>query len=90
MASKSQDARPKITLARSECKEHNYITKKNRRNTPDRLELAKYHRAPQVDLYPRDPLTVSRTPRNEKFLGFSCIFATRSHCVVCHSCKLDE
>ena len=42
MASKSQDVRPKITLACSECKERNYITKKNRRNTPDRLELAKY------------------------------------------------
>ena len=41
MASKSQDVRPKITLACSECKERNYITKKNRRNTPDRLELAK-------------------------------------------------
>ena len=39
MASKSQDVRPKITLA---CKERNYITKKNRRNTPDRLELNKY------------------------------------------------
>ncbi|MFC2730241.1 MAG: 50S ribosomal protein L33, partial [Pauljensenia sp.] len=29
MASKSQDVRPKITLACSECKERNYITKKN-------------------------------------------------------------
>lgn len=42
MASKSQDVRPKITLACSECKERNYITRKNRRNTPDRLELKKY------------------------------------------------
>ncbi len=42
MASKSSDVRPKITLACSECKERNYITKKNRRNTPDRLELKKY------------------------------------------------
>ena len=42
MASKSQDVRPKITLACSECKERNYITKKNRRNTPDRLELKKF------------------------------------------------
>ena len=41
MASKSSDVRPKITLACSECKERNYITKKNRRNTPDRLELNK-------------------------------------------------
>ncbi len=42
VASKSSDVRPKITLACSECKERNYITKKNRRNTPDRLSLSKY------------------------------------------------
>ena len=42
MASKSSDVRPKITLACVECKERNYITKKNRRNNPDRLELNKY------------------------------------------------
>ena len=42
MASKSSDIRPKITLACSECKERNYITRKNRRNNPDRLELKKY------------------------------------------------
>ena len=42
MASKSSDVRPKITLACAECKERNYITKKNRRNTPDRLELKKF------------------------------------------------
>ncbi|MDO5060786.1 MAG: 50S ribosomal protein L33, partial [Actinomycetaceae bacterium] len=30
MASKASDVRPKITLACSECKERNYITKKNR------------------------------------------------------------
>ncbi|MFC4554445.1 50S ribosomal protein L33 [Georgenia faecalis] len=42
MAAKSSDVRPKITLACEQCKERNYITKKNRRNNPDRLELAKY------------------------------------------------
>lgn len=42
VASKSSDVRPKITLACVECKERNYITKKNRRNDPDRLELAKF------------------------------------------------
>ncbi len=36
------DVRPKITLACQECKHRNYITKKNRRNDPDRLELSKY------------------------------------------------
>ena len=42
MASKSADIRPKITLACTECKERNYITKKNRRNDPDRLEIKKF------------------------------------------------
>ena len=42
VASKSSDVRPKITLACTECKERNYITKKNRRNDPDRLDLAKF------------------------------------------------
>ena len=76
MASKSQDVRPKITLACSECKERNYITKKNRRNTPDRLELAKY--CPRATsrrrtARPADGFTV-RAPRNEKFPGaFVCV-----------------
>ena len=42
VASKSSDVRPKITLACVDCKDRNYITKKNRRNNPDRLELAKF------------------------------------------------
>jgi large subunit ribosomal protein L33 len=42
VASKTQDVRPKITLACTECKERNYITKKNRRNDPDRMELKKH------------------------------------------------
>ena len=36
------DVRPKITLACQECKSRNYITRKNRRNDPDRLEIKKY------------------------------------------------
>ena len=36
------DIRPKITMACQECKHRNYITKKNRRNDPDRLELKKF------------------------------------------------
>ena len=36
------DVRPKITLACVDCKNRNYITRKNRRNDPDRLELKKY------------------------------------------------
>jgi large subunit ribosomal protein L33 len=42
VASKSSDVRPQITLACTECKERNYITKKNRRNDPDRMELSKF------------------------------------------------
>ncbi len=42
MASKTADVRPKITMACVECKHRNYITKKNRRNDPDRLELKKF------------------------------------------------
>ena len=41
MAAKT-DVRPKITMACQECKHRNYITKKNRRNDPDRVELKKY------------------------------------------------
>lgn len=39
---KSADIRPKITLACQDCKNRNYITKKNKRNNPDRLELKKH------------------------------------------------
>ncbi|MDA0274161.1 MAG: 50S ribosomal protein L33 [Actinobacteria bacterium] len=36
------DVRPKVTMACQDCKNRNYMTKKNRRNDPDRLELAKF------------------------------------------------
>ena len=36
--------RVKITLACSECKQRNYNTMRNKKNTPDRLELKKYCR----------------------------------------------
>ena len=58
MASKSSDVRPKITLACMDCKERNYITKKNRRNDPDRMELKKFcPRCRTHTASPRDPLT---------------------------------
>ncbi|HDQ70527.1 MAG TPA: 50S ribosomal protein L33 [Chloroflexi bacterium] len=31
-----------ITLACTECKEHNYTSEKNRRNDPTRLEIKKF------------------------------------------------
>ena len=51
------DVRPKITLACEECKHRNYITRKNRRNDPDRLEIKKF--CPNCGVPPqaqRDPL----------------------------------
>jgi large subunit ribosomal protein L33 len=36
------DVRPKITMACQVCKHRNYITRKNRRNDPDRLSLKKF------------------------------------------------
>ena len=35
-------ARVKITLRCNECKQRNYNTMKNKKNTPDRLEMNKY------------------------------------------------
>ena len=34
--------RDHITLACTECRERNYVTKKNKRNDPERMELKKY------------------------------------------------
>ncbi|MGA2489341.1 MAG: 50S ribosomal protein L33 [Anaerolineales bacterium] len=42
MASKKKDVRPVIILACNECKERNYVTEKNRRNDPNRIEFKKY------------------------------------------------
>ncbi len=39
---KKKGVRIVITLACTECKERNYLTEKNRRNDPGRLELRKY------------------------------------------------
>ncbi len=36
------DARIKVTLRCSECKQRNYNTFKNKKNTTDKLELKKY------------------------------------------------
>jgi large subunit ribosomal protein L33 len=42
MATKAKENRVIINLACQECKERNYVTTKNRRNDPDRLELRKF------------------------------------------------
>ena len=36
------DMRVKITLACTECKQRNYVTKKNKKNDPDRIEMKKH------------------------------------------------
>ncbi|HDS16363.1 MAG TPA: 50S ribosomal protein L33 [Proteobacteria bacterium] len=36
--------RDKVTLACGQCKRRNYTTKKNKKNTPDKLEFKKYCR----------------------------------------------
>ena len=42
MASRTTDVRPKITLRSTAGTGASYVTRKNRRNTPDRLVLRKY------------------------------------------------
>ncbi len=37
-----KDTRPLVTLECTECNERNYLTEKNRRNDPGRIELMKY------------------------------------------------
>ena len=36
--------RVKVTLACTECKQRNYVSKKNKKNDPDRLEMKKFCR----------------------------------------------
>lgn len=36
------DMRVKITLACTECKQRNYVSKKNKKNDPDRIEMMKH------------------------------------------------
>lgn len=63
----STDVRPKITLACEVCKHRNYITKKNRRNDPDRLEaeevLPELRQTPGAprDAVTADPRAVAET-----------------------------
>ena len=42
MAEKKKSPVEKIALQCSECKRKNYTTEKNRRNSPNKLELMKY------------------------------------------------
>jgi large subunit ribosomal protein L33 len=42
MAAKGKENRILVTLACTECKERNYITTKNKKNDPERMELRKF------------------------------------------------
>jgi large subunit ribosomal protein L33 len=42
MARKRGEARILVTMQCSDCRERNYLTSKNRRNDPQRLEQRKY------------------------------------------------
>ena len=39
---KKGEARQRVTLKCTECKNENYLTEKNKRNTTDKLELNKF------------------------------------------------
>lgn len=43
--------RVRITLACTECKQRNYDTMKNKKNTPDRVEMNKYCRFAKNTLF---------------------------------------
>ncbi|WP_435837569.1 50S ribosomal protein L33, partial [Streptomyces chartreusis] len=55
------DVRPKITLACVECKERNYITKKNRRNNPD-PGGSRWTRSSRPSMRPRTLVEGGRSP----------------------------
>jgi large subunit ribosomal protein L33 len=42
MAKRGNDLRPVVKLRSTAGTGYTYVTRKNRRNTPDRLEIAKY------------------------------------------------
>ncbi|BBP90724.1 50S ribosomal protein L33 1 [Bacillus safensis] len=58
--------RVNITLACTECGERNYITKKNKRNNPDRVEFKKYCSRDKKQTLHRETKVSSRE--------FSCCF----------------
>ena len=63
---KKGEARERITLVCTECKEENYRTEKNKKNTPERLEIKRYckeHRLKKIVWYSE---TVSGTKKPEK------------------------
>ena len=65
MAAKGKENRILVTLACTECKERNYITPKNKKNDPERLELRKYcPRCRRIECTVRRSRRVSRRGRS--------------------------
>ena len=58
----ASDKRPPITLVCTETGDHNYVTTKNKTNTPDRLELMKYALGCESTLF---------TEKKGRFINFS-------------------
>ena len=61
----ASDKRPPITLVCTETGDHNYVTTKNKTNTPDRLELMKY--SPRLR---KHTLHREKRQKNQKFTLF--------------------
>ena len=70
------DVRPKITLACEECKHRNYITRKNRRNDPDRLEIKKF--CPNCGMHRSTRKPAERTPVDIGEMALDQAFVGRS------------
>lgn len=56
------ETRPVVTLRSTVGTGRSYVTRKNRRNNPDRLELRKFDSAAGRRPVPRGPLTARKRP----------------------------
>ncbi len=71
MAAKGKENRIIITLACTECKSRNYVTTKNKKNDPERMELRKYC-----------PRCREHRPHRETKYPFASPFTSRIACVI--------
>jgi large subunit ribosomal protein L33 len=72
MASKSNEKRILVTLECTECKRRNYITKKNKINDRERIELKKYCRFDRRH-------TTHKETRSRGFPGFRALAQLAEH-----------
>ena len=59
--------RVNITLACTDCGERNYISKKNKRNNPERIEMKKYCSREKKQTLHRETKIIAQT---KTFIGF--------------------